>query len=206
MISLLDGVVFEKAADSVILMVGGVGFHVAVPVSTLEKIPDKGDQVQLFTYLQVREDLLQLYGFHSRDERKTFEKLISVNGVGPKVALAIISSIRISNLVQAIEGGQHAVLNKVSGVGKKTAERIVLELKGKLTEIGLESMAAEAGESAGVSIPAGDPRAEEAVAALVALGYSRQRAQQAIANALEQEGAMTANTSQLVRFALSRMG
>jgi len=194
MIALIEGKLLEKSKDSVVISAGGVGYLISVPMSTLDNLPDTGGVVSLRTYLHVREDTLQLYGFLTLQERGLFEKLISIKGMGPRGALAALSSLNPERLVLAIEQSQVSLLSRVPGMGKKTAERMVFELKGKLTDlIPLEVMAGRAG-SVG----------EEAVSALVSLGYSDSRAENAIRKVLKdaEEGI---ESGELVRRALTQI-
>ncbi len=196
MIAQLEGKLIEKSPSSVVITAGGVGYQVSVPLTTFDKLPATGEQVSLFTYLHVREDILQLYGFSSREERATFEKMISVSGVGPRLALAILGGLSVEQLIAAVETSQTAYLNRIPGVGKKTAERIVLELKGKLGE-----MVA----LAEISVPgAFEPEGREAVAALVSLGFSKTQAEKAVFKVLEAESDKL-DITELVRRALAGM-
>jgi holliday junction DNA helicase RuvA len=194
MIALISGRLLEKTLASVVVSAGGVGYQVAVPLSTFEKLPEVGAEVQLYTHLHVREDALLLFGFHSRPERLAFEKLISVSGIGPRIALSILSSLPVERLVSAIEGSQISWFNKIPGVGKKTAERLIFELKGKLGGIAPFAVTS-------IPVSAGG---EEAVSALVSLGYSRVQAESAMAKVLEETGEGL-NTAELIRRALSRI-
>ncbi len=195
MIALLEGTLVEKAPGSAVISAAGVGYAVSIPLSTFDTLPVTGETARVFTYLHVREDALQLFGFGTREERTTFKKMIAISGVGPKLALSILSSMPPSELVVAIETGQTGRLNKISGVGKKTAERLVLELKGKLGEVDISAIAVENG---------GAPRNEEAVAALISLGFSRVLAEKAVVTAAKKAGEKL-NTSELVRRALASM-
>jgi holliday junction DNA helicase RuvA len=195
MIALLEGTLVEKAPGSAVISAAGVGYAVSIPLSTFDTLPVAGETARVFTYLHVREDALQLFGFGTREERSTFKKMIAISGVGPKLALAILSSMPPSELVVAIETGQTGRLNKISGVGKKTAERLVLELKGKLGEVDISALAVESG---------GAPRNEEAVAALISLGFSRALAEKAVVTTAKKAGEKL-NTSELVRRALASM-
>ncbi len=198
MISLLEGILAEKGVSSVVVLTGGVGYLVSVPQSALAALPAVGEGLRLYTHLHVREDTLQLFGFVTPTERWMFEKLITVNGVGPRVALSILGSMSVERLVVAVESGQLGLFNRIPGVGKKTAERIILELKGKLGEVS----ALEAGQAAAVA--GAGPQGEEAVAALIALGYSRAQAERAVAKAVEGAAGIPA-TTELVRRALTQI-
>lgn len=195
MIARLAGRLIEKNISSVVLSAGGVGYEVSIPLSTFEKLPAEGEEASLFTHLHVREDTLQLYGFHTRQERQAFERLLSVTGVGPKVALAILSSLSVDRLIAAVEGAQASWFNKIPGVGKKTAERLIFELKGKLTDIS---------PAAAYAAPSYGRRGEEAVGALISLGFSRPQAESAVARVVADSGE-NLDAAELIRKSLSRM-
>jgi holliday junction DNA helicase RuvA len=167
MISFLEGKLAEKGPGRVVLAVGGVGYEVAVPTHTLARLPPQGRQARLFTRLQVKDDGMVLYGFASADERILFDQLITVTGVGPKVAMAILSSMPADPLRRAIVSGDVAALTAVPGVGKKVAGRVILDLKDKFGITGQDA----------VSGPIAEVRD-----ALVALGLSAQEAREALAN------------------------
>jgi holliday junction DNA helicase RuvA len=193
MIALIEGKLLEKSKDSAVVSAGGVGYLLFVPASTLENLPDTGQAVSLFTYLHVREDTLALYGFATRQERGMFERLISVSGIGPRVALAALSSMNPERLFMAVEQSQASLLAKIPGIGKKTAERMVFELRGKLTDLVPLVPGSAAG---GVG--------EEAVSALVSLGYSNAQAQSAVRRVLEDTGEGV-EPGELVRRALTQI-
>lgn len=136
MIAHLRGALLEKTPNSAIIEVGGVGYEVAISVSTFTHLPDPGAEVRLRIHTHVREDALALFGFLTADEKSLFEKLIAVSGIGPKLAMAVLSGIDAGELVTAIRSSQTDRLVRIPGVGKKTAERIVLELRDKLEGIG----------------------------------------------------------------------
>ena len=135
MISFLVGVIEEKGENSLVLDVNGVGYELAVSSTTLSTLPMAGESVKIFTYMAVREDGVFLFGFSSKEERDVFFKLISVSGVGPKMAITILSGLSLSDLTIAIVKEDSSLLSKIKGLGKKTAERICLELKDKLGPI-----------------------------------------------------------------------
>lgn len=166
-IARIRGVVEEKGADWAIVSVGGVGLVCSVPLTAADALA-VGAQASLFTHLHVREDALTLYGFATRDDLTLFEQLISVSGVGPRVALGLLSALDQAELASAIAGGRADVLRRVPGVGQKTAERIVLDLRDKVTP---PAAGVDAGPRAGASQT--DP---EVVAALMGLGYSQREA------------------------------
>lgn len=167
MISFLEGKLAEKGPGRVVLSVAGVGYEVSVPVHTLARLPSQGKPARLFTRLQVKDDGMVLYGFASQDERVLFDQLITVTGVGPKVAMGILSSMPADPLRRAIATGDVGALTAVPGVGKKVAGRVILDLKDKLGLAGQD----------GVSGPVAEVRE-----ALLALGLSAQEAREALAN------------------------
>ena len=134
MIALLEGTIVEKSAGEVILLTGGVGFRLLCSVNTLAALPPAETRCRLFTHMSVREDALELYGFATREERELVRHLISVSGIGPKSALGVLGSLPIAELRMAILTGDVAMLSRAPGVGKKTAQRIALELKDRLTQ------------------------------------------------------------------------
>ncbi len=179
MLAFLKGKLAFTEPGAVVVDVGGVGYRVFTSGSTLGRMPSPGENVKLFTRLVVKDDEMQLYGFSSRDELSLFTSLISVSGVGPKGALAILSSFTPDIFRSAVAEENAALLAKAPGVGKKTSRRIVLELKDK---IGLP-------ESPGQQQIAGVSNAgEEAVAALVSLGYRQPEARSAVAKTMDKRG------------------
>jgi len=132
MIAYLRGTILEKHPNQVIVDAGGVGYDVTIPISTYSALPEAGHEVRLRIHTHVREDALSLYGFLSQDEKMLFERLISVSGIGPKLAVTVLSGLAIGELIAAIRGGEVDQLVRIPGIGKKTAERIVLELRDKL--------------------------------------------------------------------------
>jgi holliday junction DNA helicase RuvA len=191
MIANVQGTVLESQSDYVVVMVGGVGLRVFVPFNTREAL-EVGAMAFLYTQLIVREDLLALYGFHSADERDFFNLLISVSGVGPKIALAILSTLTIDHLRAAVLNDRSEVLTRVPGIGKKTAQKLALELKDKLPKGGLEAG------------PLGfDDINTDVVDALVALGYSIVEAQAAL-QALPKDAPK--DVEERVRLALQSFG
>lgn len=169
MINYLVGEIVLKSENLVILEVNGIGYELNVSMFTLDNLPQTGSVSRVFTYMHVREDEISLFGFSSIDEKNVFLKLISVSGIGPKVALAILSGIKLSDLMVAIKTGDVKLLSTVKGLGKKTAERIVLELKDKISVVGFDS------EVAGENI-ANESIIDEAREALIALGVNKNEA------------------------------
>lgn len=136
MIGTLRGTLLTKSPADVIVETGGVGYQVMVPLNTLSELPGVGEQVFLFIYTHVREDAIHLFGFQSEEQKRIFVTLLGITGIGPKVALNVISGISHDDFLRAVESEDVALLTKVPGLGKKTAHRIVLELKGKLPQLG----------------------------------------------------------------------
>jgi holliday junction DNA helicase RuvA len=176
MIGHLRGTVFEKNPNEVIIEAAGVGYEVVIPISTYTVLPDRGAPVSLRIHTHVREDALTLFGFATTEEKAVFERLISVSGIGPKLAITVLSGLATSDLVAAIRSGDVPRLVRIPGVGKKTAERMVLELKDKLT--GVE--AAGQGDGAIVAGPALSALERDVLSALQNLGCSRPAAEEAI--------------------------
>lgn len=183
MIAQLVGVIVEKAPTSVVLDVSGVGYEILIPVSTYESLGDIGQRMKLMTYQHVREDALLLFGFASKKEKLMFARLLSVSGVGPKLALGILSGTTIDNLTLCIVNGDIDRLTKLPGIGKKTAQRLSLELRDKLEDVtgvpGAALAAAVPSESIG--------KLEEAVVGLISLGYARADAQRSLSKILAAE-------------------
>jgi Holliday junction DNA helicase RuvA len=196
MIASLRGVLLEKRPPWLLLEVAGVGYQVEAPMSVFYDLPETGVEVALHVHQVVREDALLLYGFSSRFERDLFRALIRVNGVGPKLALALLSGIEADRLVRCIELQDSASLVKIPGVGKKTAERLVIEMSDRLSK--LEGASLQVRQVAGDSHLAQD----DALAALEALGYKSRDALSAI-NALPERDALSAED--MIRQALKRL-
>ena len=175
MIALLRGVLLEKHPNQVIVETGGVGYDVTIPVSTFTHLPNPGAEVRLRIHTHVREDTLALYGFLTEDEKGLFEKLIVVSGIGPTLAVKILSGMTAPELVHGIRRGEVERLVRIPGVGKKTAERMVLELRDKLP-----SATSEEPEVAAVALSAID---QDVLSALLNLGCARPQAEGAVRKA-----------------------
>lgn len=175
MIAFLRGRVFDKQPNRIIIDVQGVGYEVHVPLSTFYEVGDPGAEASLRVYTHVREDALLLYGFLTELERQVFERLIGISGIGPKLAIAVLSGIETRDLVAAVERADVARLTGIPGVGKKTAERIVLELKGRLAPL----TAPADGRAPSAASPEDRLRADLA-SALQNLGYHRAQAEKAV--------------------------
>jgi holliday junction DNA helicase RuvA len=179
MIAALRGVLIEKHPNQAVVEAGGVGYDVVIPVSTFTHLPEAGAEVRLRIHTHVREDALMLYGFLTQDEKALFEKLIGVSGIGPKLAVTILSGLAAKDLIHAIRKGEVDRLVRIPGIGKKTAERMVLELRDKLP--------AATGEEPGVETPAGAGALtaieQDVLSALLNLGCSRPQAEAAVRKA-----------------------
>ena len=181
MIAHLRGTLLTKSPNRSVLDCGGVGYAVTTSVQCYTALPEQGTTVALHIHTEVREDSLALFGFLDPSEQLLFEKLITISGVGPKLAITLLSGIRADTLAAAIRAADLAQLTRIPGIGKKTAERIVLELKDKL-----DSFAAPAPTAS--EAPALTPAADDVLSALVNLGYNRPAAQKAVEAALKNNG------------------
>jgi Holliday junction DNA helicase RuvA len=189
MIAYLSGKLLAKQAASVIVDVNGVGYEVSIPFSTFYDLDEPGAAVQLSIYTQVREDAIQLYGFKTPREREIFLILLTVNGVGPKLALTMLSGLSADELIGAIRSGDLARLTRLPGVGRKTAERIVLELRDKIAELATPGL--EVATPAATPATPADAMREDTLSALVNLGYQRAAADKAVKTALDEGQANT---------------
>lgn len=195
MIGRLQGKVLSKQAPDLLLDVQGVGYELLVPLNTFFEIPDVGELVTLHTHFVVREDAQQLYGFSQLEERLLFRHLIKVNGVGPKMALAILSGMSVKEFSRCVQKDEVLTLVKIPGVGKKTAERLLIEMRDKINKI--TDTSAEANEE-----PLTQDISLEAESALIALGYKPQDAAKMVNRVA---GEHITNAEQLIRAALKSM-
>lgn len=183
MIAYVNGIVENLEVDNVVIDVKGIGYNVKISADTAARLPGVGETAKLYTYTCVREDAIQLFGFLSRNDLEIFRKCITVSGIGPKGALAILSVLDADSLRFAIMSGDVKAISKAPGIGTKTAERLILELKNKIktedTSIGREIAGSASGENPGDS-----PQKREAVEALVSLGYGQAEAAKAV-NAIQ---------------------
>ena len=194
MIAFLRGRLFSKAPNQAIVECAGVGYDVNISVATFTSLPAEGAEARLYIHTHVREDALALFGFAEQDEKRLFEKLLTISGIGPKLAVTVLSGIDAGRLVTAIRGGDHATLTRIPGIGKKTAERVVLELKDKLDDMACAPAAGTQHYGA-----AGD----DALSALINLGYARPIAQKAIETALAKDPSATNDFEVLFRAAMA---
>ncbi len=192
----IEGAIAEKTADGVVVDAGGVGYELLCGANTLAACPQAGERVKLYTYLSVREDAMELFGFYTREEKRMFLRLIGVSGIGPKTALGVLSALSVRDLSLALVTGDALALARAPGIGKKTAQRLVLELKDKVSNE----------ELTGAGMPANANKAlnnaeSEAVEALMSLGYPASEAAKAVARVSGQSD----KSDELLRLALKGM-
>jgi Holliday junction DNA helicase RuvA len=199
MITFLDGKLISALPTQAIVDVSGIGYEVFIPLSSYDKLPTVGQPIRILTHLAVREDAHVLYGFMTAPERDLFRLLVNnVSGIGPKLALAVLSGMSVNNFKAAVVNSDVVLLSKISGLGKKTAERIILELKDKL------GVAAAWEAASAIHAPTPEQeQANEAVLALIALGYKQVEAHKAVRDLQEKGEAKSAE--ELVKLALKRM-
>ena len=183
MISYIKGPLTAIEEDVIVVEAGGVGMGIHVPLSVLDRLPGIGREVTVYTYFQVREDAMSLYGFLNRQDREMFRQLIGVNGVGPKAALGILSTMTPDDLRMAIVTGDAKAISRAPGIGPKTAQRLILDLKDKVSMeevLGNLALPSDGGASAALGTIGMGEAAKEAVQPLVALGYSNMEANKAV--------------------------
>ncbi len=204
MIGRLRGIILEKQPPEILLEVSGVGYELQLPMTCFYELPSLGEEVTLYTHFVVREDAQLLYGFNNRRERSLFRELLKANGVGPKLALAILSGMSANQVVSAIEREDISSLIKLPGVGKKTAERLVVEMKDRLKGWSDGALFTPMTDAVGVAQANGEPLSnveEEAISALLALGYKPQQAATVVSKVAKPEMKVEA----LIREALRAM-
>jgi Holliday junction DNA helicase RuvA len=196
----LNGKIVEKTPAVAILDVSGIGYEVRISVNTFSALPDLGQSVKLLTHFAVREDAQLLYGFATEEERDLFRLLLSVSGIGPKTALTLLSGMTISELKTAILDGSIAVLSSITGIGKKTAERVIVELRDKLTR-GAGKDSKDIVHDMNVS----DSAVEDAIQALVALGYTKLKAKEVTQRVLKDGLGKKLSVEDIIRKALKHV-
>jgi len=192
----IEGDMVTKTPAQAVVAANGVGYRFTIPISTYDSLPDSG-RIRLLAYLYVREDTLRLYGFAAEKERRLFTRLLSVSGVGPALAIAALNGISVDEFRQAVASEDVATLSRVKGVGRKTAERIIVEMKREMERELMQDRAE--GREASVAVVTTD-----AVAAMLALGYTRSSAEAAVGRALAKTG-RDAGLEQVVREALQQV-
>ncbi|HSK62633.1 MAG TPA: Holliday junction branch migration protein RuvA [Pyrinomonadaceae bacterium] len=192
MIAHLNGRLLSKEPNSVIVDVSGVGYEVNIPLSTFYELANEGSDVQLRIYTHVKEDALQLYGFKTERERKLFVNFISVSGIGPKIGIALLSGMSADELINSIKSNNLARLTLIPGVGRKTAERLIVDLREKMTALAASQVQETTGlEPAASDGSPADSVRSDALSALLNLGYQRSAAEKAIDAVLNDGGEMT---------------
>lgn len=200
MIAFLRGKVVDTGPDCIIIDVNGIGYKVYVPVPVIGLVAGNKDQLTVHTYMNVREDAIQLYGFLNTSDLEIFELLLQVSGIGPRVALAVLSSITGSSLIQAVVNEQVDILTRIPGVGKKTAQKAIIELKDKLGKMSVRDGVGESG-----ILQVLPDAASDAVQALTALGYNPVEAKRALRKLVSEEN-RGLGPEELVRLALKELG
>jgi Holliday junction DNA helicase RuvA len=192
MIAHLSGTLLSKEPNQVIVDVGGVGYDVTIPLSTFYDLDDQESGVKLLIYTHVKEDALQLYGFKTANERKLFVHFISVSGVGPKLGIALLSHMKTEELIESIKSNNLARLTQIPGVGRKTAERLVVDLRDKMIQLSQSQVAEQTGVRPETTyVSSEDTARADALSALLNLGYQRSGAEKAIDAALGEGGDVT---------------
>lgn len=198
MISFVEGRLEEKTPARVVVSAAGVGYEIFMPLSSYDQLPNPGDNVRILTHFHVREDAQVLYGFMSEAERSLFVRLLGVGGIGPKLALSALSGMQVRDFVAAVVNGDVKMLSSISGIGKKVAERLVVELRDKISKA--EGLEAVSGEAQTVTE---DTLTQDAASALMALGYKQADALK-MAAAARQKAPKDAAVEDLIRVALTR--
>jgi Holliday junction DNA helicase RuvA len=189
MIAHLSGTLLSKEPNSVILDVGGVGYEVTIPISTFYDLEEPGSAVKLRIYTHVREEALQLYGFKTSRERELFLRLISVSGIGPKLGIILLSGMSADEMIASIRTNNLARLTLIPGVGRKTAERLVMELRDKVASLSSAELEEELGTAAtGAPLATEDSMRSDVLSALLNLGYQRSSAEKAVTAAFDEGG------------------
>jgi Holliday junction DNA helicase RuvA len=194
MIAHLSGTLLAKHATSVIIDVGGVGYEVTIPVTTFYDLGEPNTPVRLRIYTHVREEALQLFGFRTERERELFTLLISVSGIGPKSAVAMLSGMSADEIVTAIRTNNYARLTSIPGVGRKTAERLVIELRDKMVSLSSPALEQEIAAGGATVAQSEDALREDTLAALLQLGFPKPAADKAINGAMQEGGDLSVET------------
>ncbi len=201
MIGQITGTLVDKTPPDILVRVGGITYELQVPMSTLFQLPEAGKELTLHTHFVVREDAQLLYGFYEAKDKAMFRALIKVNGVGPKMALAILSGMDADEFVRTVRNNDVATMVNMPGIGKKTAERLIVEMRDRLAEWGENEAVSPAGQGAA---SAGNAPRNEAETALLSLGYKPQQASRAVALVMKENPAIDDSES-LIRLALKSM-
>lgn len=204
MIAHLSGTLYSKHPNLVIVDVSGVGYEVNIPLSTYYDLADTGENVQLRIYTHVKEDALQLYGFRTARERELFINFISVSGIGPRLGIALLSNMNADELIQSIRTNNLARLTSIPGIGRKTAERLVVDLREKMTQLSVDQVADTPAQPQSVDASSEDSVRSEALSGLLNLGYQRASAEKAVDAALSEGGDVTVES--ILKRSLRKIG
>ena len=199
MIGQIEGTIIEKNPPEILVEVAGITYEILVPMSTLYQLPELGDLVRLHTHFSVREDAQTLYGFFDAETKKMFRSLVRVNGVGPKMALGILSGMSVEDFVQAVRNNDSEAMVRMPGIGKKTAERLMIEMRDKMIEWGSDDNV-----GSDLSYQTKSSFIKDAEIAMINLGYKPQQAARAIAQALKVNPEIN-DSEELIRFSLKSM-
>jgi Holliday junction DNA helicase RuvA len=200
MIAKITGILDRVSLTDVIVDVNGVGYELIIPLSTYDRLPKEGEKVSLHTYLSVREDAMTLYGFATLEEKELYQLLTTVSGIGPKLALKVLSSMPVSSFCEAIVNGNIKVLSRINGLGKRTSERLVVELKEKIKTFAPEALYQSGSESEDIN-----KQTEEAILALAQLGFKYEMARKAVLKVSSGLPAGESNSENLIRLALQSL-
>jgi len=198
--SFLSGILAERSLTSVTIDVNGIGFQLSIPLSTSQKLPQVGEKIRLLVHHVVREDAQLLFGFATEEERSLFRLLLGVSGIGPKLAITVLSGLGIGELKRAIVDGSVPGLTAISGIGRKTAERMIIELREKIV---IEGRTDEG--KAGAALSKNEALVEDSIRALVSLGYSKQNAKAAIQKVLSGRDSGRLSAESLIRESLKQI-
>lgn len=199
MIGQIEGTIIEKNPPEILVEVAGITYEILVPMSTLYQLPELGELVRLHTHFSVREDAQTLYGFFDAETKKMFRSLVRVNGVGPKMALGILSGMSVEDFVQAVRNNDSEAMVRMPGIGKKTAERLMIEMRDKIIEWGSDNNV-----GSDLSSQTKSSFTKDAEIAMINLGYKPQQAARAIAQALKVNPEIN-DSEELIRFSLKSM-
>ena len=199
MIGQIEGTIIEKNPPEILVEVAGITYEILVPMSTLYQLPELGDLVRLHTHFSVREDAQTLYGFFDAETKKMFRSLVRVNGVGPKMALGILSGMSVEDFVQAVRNNDSEAMVRMPGIGKKTAERLMIEMRDKMIEWGSDDNV-----GSDLSSQTKSSFTKDAEIAMINLGYKPQQAARAIAQVLKVNPEIN-DSEELIRFSLKSM-
>ena len=198
MIGQIEGTIIEKNPPEILVEVAGITYEILVPMSTLYQLPESGEVVRLHTHFSVREDAQILYGFFDAETKKMFRSLVRVNGVGPKMALGILSGMSVEDFVQAVRNNDSEAMVRMPGIGKKTAERLMIEMRDKMIEWGSDDVGSDLSSQTKSSFT------KDAEIAMINLGYKPQQAARAIAQALKVNPEIN-DSEEVIRFSLKSM-